>query len=114
MTRHSKWPTFMRMHGSILPNMILPLVFVGGWATCITCISFFIHDLGISNLLLTITGFVVSLGLSFRSSTAYERYAEGRRFWGQLILTSQVLGRVYWLHATERADHSKKDLLGKL
>lgn len=31
---------------------------------------------GIDNILLTVLGFVVGLALSFRSSTAYERYAE--------------------------------------
>src|SRR5205814_1975354 len=80
LNKHSKWPIFLQMHGSILPKMLLPLLVVGGWATCITCISELTEaDLGISNILLTVTGFVVGLGLSFRSSTAYERYAEGRR-----------------------------------
>ncbi|KAI0602056.1 Bestrophin, RFP-TM, chloride channel-domain-containing protein [Biscogniauxia sp. FL1348] len=116
IAKHSKWPLFMQLHGSILPKMVVPLVGVACWASLITAISLKVPgvNLGISNILLTITGFVVGLGLSFRSSTAYERYAEGRRFWGQLILTSQALGRVYWLHAIERPDHSKKDLLGKL
>ena len=33
MDKHSRWPTFMRMHGSILPNMVLPLFFIGCWAS---------------------------------------------------------------------------------
>ncbi|KIW02653.1 uncharacterized protein PV09_06091 [Verruconis gallopava] len=118
ISRHSKWPIFLRMHGSILPKMILPLLFVGAWSTLITCISFFRHNLGISNLLLTITGFVVSLGLSFRSSTAYERYNEGRKYWTQLILSSQSLARVIWVHGAERWDEDhklgKQDLLAKM
>ncbi len=39
--KHSKWPMFLQMHGSILPKMILPLLAVGGWATCICCVSVF-------------------------------------------------------------------------
>lgn len=39
--KHSKWPLFLQMHGSILPKMILPLFLLGGWATCITCVSTF-------------------------------------------------------------------------
>ena len=31
------------------------------------------------SVLLTVLGFVVALALSFRSSTAYERYSEGRK-----------------------------------
>jgi len=106
------------MHGSILPKMLLPLLVVGGWATCVTCISGLTEaNLAVSNILLTVTGFVVGLGLSFRSSTAYERYAEGRRYWTQLIFATQALGRVFWIHAQERTDDpqvKKKDMLAKM
>jgi putative membrane protein len=74
-----------------MPEMILPLLFVGCWSTLIVCISHFKHYrkytylrvqdfkltlniVGINSVLLTVLGFVVGLGLSFRSSTAYERY----------------------------------------
>ncbi|OCL11852.1 membrane protein [Glonium stellatum] len=115
LNRHSKWPVFLRMHGSVTPEMILPLILVGGWATCITCISKFVYDLGINSLLLTVLGFVVGLGLSFRSSTAYERYSEGRKYWAQLTLTSQNLARLIWVHANEReGELGKQDLLAKL
>ena len=52
-------------------------------------------------MLLTILGFLVGMGLSFRSSSAYERYAEGRRYWANLIQASQALGRVFWIHAQD-------------
>lgn len=76
----------------------------------------------IGSVLLTVLGFVVGLGLSFRSSTAYERYAEGRRYWAQLILASQNLGRVFWVHTAERSDipedqqeqHKRRDVLERL
>ncbi|KAF3760366.1 hypothetical protein M406DRAFT_96217 [Cryphonectria parasitica EP155] len=111
--KHSKWPMFMRMHGSILPKMIVPLFILGGWATCITCISEFTR-VQCNSILLTVTGFVVSLGLSFRNSSAYERYMEGRKYWAQIILSSQNLARVFWLHAKERPDSKDKDILAKL
>ncbi|KIW17557.1 hypothetical protein PV08_04751 [Exophiala spinifera] len=118
MDHHSKVPYFLRLHGSVVPKMILPLAFVGAWATAVTCISKFVHNLGINSVLLTITGFVVSLALSFRSTTAYERYMEGRKYWAQLIVTSRNLARLIWIHASERhnvsEDQGKADLLGKL
>ncbi|KAH7121069.1 Bestrophin, RFP-TM, chloride channel-domain-containing protein [Dendryphion nanum] len=115
MEHHSKWPIFLRLHGSITPEMVLPLIFVGGWSTMITCISKFVHDLGINQLLLTVLGFVVGLALSFRSSTAYERYNEGRKYWAQLTLASQNLGRLVWVHAEEReGELGKADLIAKI
>lgn len=49
--RHSKLPYFLRLHGSVLPKMILPLVFMTVWSTLVTCISELIVD-SRSNLLL--------------------------------------------------------------
>ncbi|KAK3634954.1 hypothetical protein LTR56_005796 [Elasticomyces elasticus] len=123
IVRHSKWPYFLRLQGSVLPRMIIPLTFVAAWATTIVCISKLVHDLGISSVLLTITGFVVGLALSFRSSTAYERYSEGRKYWSQLLLTSRNMARLIWVHVQERKKQedgtetpevAKKDLLNKL
>lgn len=114
MTKHSKWPIFMRVQGSIMPQMILPLFLVGGWATVITCISHFYHNLGINNILLTVLGFVVGLSLSFRGSTAYERWADGRKYWASLIQTSRNLSRIIWVHFGEReGEEGKVDILRK-
>ncbi|KAF2767141.1 membrane protein [Teratosphaeria nubilosa] len=116
--KHSKWPYFLRMHGSVLPKMIVPLTFLGLWASLITCITQYVYPLGVNTVLLTVTGFVVSLSLSFRSTTAYERYMEGRKYWAQLHMTSRNLARLIWVHFQERhvesAELGKKDLLGKL
>lgn len=68
----------------------------------------------VDSLLLTILGFVVGLALSFRVSTANERYAEGRRYWAQIVLSGRMLGHHLWIHATPRSGNEKKDLLDKL
>ncbi|KAJ5702413.1 hypothetical protein N7488_009961 [Penicillium malachiteum] len=115
MDKHSKWPIFMRMHGSVTPKMILPMLLVGCWATLITCISRFVHDLAINDILLTVLGFVVGLALSFRSSTAYERWADGRKYWSQLVQTSRNLARTIWVNTSEReGELGKVDLLRKV
>lgn len=99
--RHSKWPVSMRLHGSILPKMIVPLSLVAAWATLIVCISQLVQTLEVNSVLLTVTGFVVSLSLSFRSTTAYERFTEGRKYWSQLLLNSRNLARLIWVHVEE-------------
>ncbi|KAM0802884.1 Bestrophin, RFP-TM, chloride channel-domain-containing protein, partial [Usnea florida] len=116
--RFRKMPYFLRMRGSITPRMIVPLVFVAIWSTIITCICQFWYPLVVSSLLLTVLGFVVGLGISFRTSSAYERYIEGRKYWAQLIQTSRDLARHIWIHIEERhdmnAEDGKADLLAKL
>lgn len=113
LSKHSKWPMFMRMHGSIAPKMILPLLIVGAWATAVTLVYQYVYDIGVNSVLLTITGFVISLGLSLRSSTAYERYAEGRKYWAMLVQASQTLGRVFWIHSTDPEDQDVRELMLK-
>ncbi|KAF5005454.1 hypothetical protein FDECE_8119 [Fusarium decemcellulare] len=86
----------------------------GAWATAVTCISRLVHHIGINHVLLTVLGFVVGLSLSFRGSTAYERYSEGRKYWAQLVLATQNLARLIWVHADERDESQTEDLLGKV
>jgi predicted membrane chloride channel (bestrophin family) len=103
------------MHGSVLPKMILPLIIVTLWSTLITCLCDFVYELKVSSLLLTVLGFVVGMAISFRTSSAYERYTEGRRYWSQLILVGQNLGRTIWIHTNERdGQQGKEDLLQKV
>lgn len=103
------------MHGSVFPKMIVPLTIVVIWSTLITCISEWIYQLKVSNLLLTVLGFVVGLAISFRTSTAYERYTEGRKYWSQMIFVSHNIARTIWIHAAEReGELGKEDLLAKL
>lgn len=74
---------------------------------------------GVDTVLLVVLGFVVAFAVSFRSSTAYERYMEGRRYWATLTTTSRNLGRLVWFNMLEREDEedsqrTMKDLMGKL
>lgn len=116
MDKHSKWPLFLQMHGSILPKMLVPLICMAAWSTCITLIYEKVSkNIGVNSILLTVLGFVVSTGLSFRGSTAYERYAEGRRFFASLVTSSQALGRVFWIHAKVLPDVDiRKQMLYKI
>jgi putative membrane protein len=66
-------------------------------------------------LLLTVLGFVVGLALSFRSSTAYERYSDGRKAWATLAVQSRNLSRYTWINVAEReGELGKDDLIAKL
>jgi putative membrane protein len=70
---------------------------------------------GISNALLTVLGFVIGLALSFRTSTAYERYSDGRKAWTVLSVQCRNLARYIWIHTVEReGEEGKDDLLAKI
>lgn len=42
----------------------------------------------------TVIGFLVS----FRTSSAFSSYTEGRRLWSNIILASRSFSRIAWLH----------------
>jgi hypothetical protein len=41
---HSKIPMMLRLHGSITPKLIIPVLLIGGWATTVTCVSKLVYD----------------------------------------------------------------------
>ena len=119
LEHHSKLPYFLRTSGSITPRMLIPIAFVAAWSTMITCICVWVYPLVVNNLLLTVLGFVVGLGISFRTSSAYERYVDGRKYWMQLSQASRDLARHIWIHVQERDPAvdpalAKSDLLDKI
>ncbi|KAF3921445.1 hypothetical protein ABW21_db0204450 [Orbilia brochopaga] len=114
-TKSSKLPYFMRLRGSVLPGLILPMGFITGWTVWITCVHQLVRPLNIDSLLLTVLGFLVGLALSFRSSTAYERYNDGRKCWSALTLNVRNMARLIWIHIREReGPDGEDDLLTKL
>lgn len=105
----------MRLKGSILPKMLVPLICIGLWSTAIVYIIQRRPEFAVSNTLMNTLGFVVALALSFRSQTAYERYGDGRRAWTRLSHEARNLARIIWLHTKERnGELGKKDLLSKM
>ncbi|KAH8821313.1 Bestrophin, RFP-TM, chloride channel-domain-containing protein, partial [Xylogone sp. PMI_703] len=116
LDRHSKLPYFIRIHGSILPKMIVPLLVVGVWSTIVTCFCKFLttSPVGVPSILLSVLGFVVGLALTFRSTSAYERYSDGRKLWATVSVQSRNLARYIWINITERSDYEKEDILAKL
>jgi putative membrane protein len=47
------------------------------------------HSLAISNQMLTVLGTVLGLVISFRTSSAYERYQDGRKMWSNVMVASR-------------------------
>jgi ion channel-forming bestrophin family protein len=77
-----------------------------------------VYKLEVDTVMLTVLGFVIGLAISFRTSTAYERYSDGRRFWTEIIQSSRDLCRHIWIHVEERHSNDpavgRADLLGKV
>ncbi|TFK91914.1 UPF0187-domain-containing protein [Polyporus arcularius HHB13444] len=81
-------------------NDIWPEVtFFSAVATMVTLVSQFTrHKLVFSSAMLTVLGTVLGLVISFRTSSAYERYMEGRKLWTTIALNSRTLAQIIWVH----------------
>lgn len=82
--------------GTVLPRIWRRLLFIAGLSFALTLghlelKGFVVRDM--TALPFTLTGFALSVFLGFRTTTAYNRFWEGRTLWGALVNTSRNLTR---------------------
>ncbi len=93
--RPSGWLLFFVVRGSILPKVgpqILAVMFIAAVVSYFHGVVFH-HNLTFTAVPFTIVGLALSIFLGFRNSAAYDRYWEGRRLWGELLITGRILAR---------------------
>jgi ion channel-forming bestrophin family protein len=42
----------------------------------------------------TVLGFVIS----YRTTSSFERYNEGRKYWSQIVYATRTIARLIWFH----------------
>lgn len=83
---------------SIYPQII----FLTAWATMLVLLDRSIPGLSLKlpPTILTVLGTVIGFVLSYRTSSAYERYTEGRKQWSTIVHVSRTLACLIWSHCT--------------
>ncbi|KAF8518639.1 Bestrophin, RFP-TM, chloride channel-domain-containing protein [Hysterangium stoloniferum] len=72
------------------------------WAACVTLINAKnVYPLNFQPTLLTVIGTVLGFVVSYRTTSSFERYNEGRRLWSQIVLHSRTLARTVWIHVPD-------------
>jgi len=101
-----------KFRGTVLNDLWPELLFFTGVAVMVTCVSQYTStSLAISNQLLTVLGTVLGLVISFRTTSAYDRYWEGRKLWTGISLSSRNLANLIWIHVpTDRSAKSPTPL----
>ncbi|KAH9965276.1 Bestrophin, RFP-TM, chloride channel-domain-containing protein [Russula dissimulans] len=87
------------------------LVFFAAWSTAICVISDTTKSLAIAPTLLTVLGTVLGFVISYRTTSSFERYNEGRRYWSQIVFSSRTMARLIWFHVPARVLIEKKTVL---
>ncbi|KAG8982173.1 hypothetical protein FRC05_000315 [Tulasnella sp. 425] len=100
MTIVSRAKYYYKKFNSTIINDLWPeLWFFSSVAAGVCCINKYTKvNFTLSTTLLTVLGTVLGLVISFRTTSAYDRYWEGRKLWGNIALASRNLGMVIWIH----------------
>lgn len=100
-----------RLTATVINDIAVEIAFFSLWATAVCLISKHRTDLAISSQMLTVLGTVLGLVVSFRTSSAYDRYWEGRKLWSSLQLQSRNLASIIWVQIPlERKSTADKPL----
>jgi putative membrane protein len=93
--RPSGFKLFLVLRGSILPRILPSLV-----ATTLIAIGVTVSHGDLFALKITLTtipfsliGLPIAIFLGFRNTAAYDRFWEGRKLWGEILLRSRSLSR---------------------
>lgn len=100
----------LRKFNSTVINDIWPeVLFFSAVATMVACLKNLAgRNVTVPTDLLGVLGTVLGLVISFRTSSAYERYSEGRKLWTQIQINSRNVSEIIWVFVPlERKDDEK-------
>jgi putative membrane protein len=86
---------FLVMRGSVLPSIWRSLLVTTLLAVLVTVTAGQVgsHHLTLTTTPFTLMGLPLAIFLGFRNNSAYDRYWEGRKQWGELVLRARNLAR---------------------
>ncbi|KAH7921513.1 UPF0187-domain-containing protein [Leucogyrophana mollusca] len=98
------WPSFVN---AILATALFRcwhiLIFFGAWSTAVCVISHNVYSLALQPTLITVFGTVLGFVISYRTTSSFERYNDGRKLWSQIVLNSRTFARTVWFHIPDNA-----------
>ncbi|KAM0748977.1 UPF0187-domain-containing protein [Meredithblackwellia eburnea MCA 4105] len=98
------------IRNSIIWSIIPELLFFIIVATVVCVVSEFTsHPLQIASTVLTVFGTALSFIVGFRTTSAMDKYGEGRKLWGQIQLASRTFSRIAWIHVPNRVTSGPAD-----
>ena len=86
---------FLTMRGSVLPSIWKSLAITTLLAVFVTLSHgrLWDHKIQLTVVPFTLMGLPLAIFLGFRNNSAYDRYWEGRKLWGELVLRSRNFAR---------------------
>jgi len=106
--------TLLNYRSSVLPAILPRVLFCGSFGAIVTALYHQGWPLALPALGGLIPSIVLGLLLVFRTNTAYDRFWEGRKLWGQLINTTRNLARHLWVAIEEKTLDDRAEKIATL
>lgn len=114
-TKKLHWfKTALQVKGSVIPAIYQRVLVCGLFGVFISILSYFKLPIFHINMETVIPSIVLGLLLVFRTNTAYERFWEGRKYWGSLVNDVRNLSRQIWVAIVELEPQDRKNKIAAL
>ncbi|MCL1463757.1 bestrophin family protein [Argonema galeatum] len=115
ITERQPWfKAVFQLQGSVVPAVLPRVIVCGVFGFVISILHLFAFHLYMPTLASVIPSIVLGLLLVFRTNTAYERFWEGRKFWGNIVNAVRNLARQIWVSVEEREPKDKNAKISAL
>lgn len=119
MTDKEGWLTVaVQLKGSVAPKILPRVLLFGGFGLFISCLHAFHLPIVLDTLGVLTTNVVYNLVLGlllvFRTNTSYDRFWEGRKAWGLLVINLRNLAREIGLGVTQQQEGDDDDRIAAL
>lgn len=106
--------TALQLKGSVIPSVFPRTLLCGFFGVFISVLFQFDFPVAQPIFANVIPSIVLGLLLVFRTNTAYERFWEGRKCWGNLVNTVRNLARQIWIGVVEESSQDRNDKIAAL
>src|SRR5690349_7282292 len=109
--RPSAFQLFFIMRGSIVPRIKWQVLGTVGIAVLVTMAhgTLFNQKVTLTPIPFTLIGLALAIFLGFRNNASYDRWWEGRKLWGELVIRTRSLGRLIVNHVRPTPDDAGHD-----
>lgn len=104
----------LQLRGSVVLSVLPRSLFCGAFGLLISLLYAYDVPVNLPFLASLIPNIVLGLLLVFRTNTAYDRYWEGRKFWGSIVNTVRNLARQIWIAVEETHPDDREDKIRAL
>ncbi len=104
----------LRFKGSVLPAILPQTLFCFIFGIVITILYRIGVPVAVPMLVAFVPNIALGLLLVFRTNTAYERFWEGRKWWGSLVNSTRNLARQIWVVIGEKDPQDRVHKIGAL